>query len=100
ENAQPPLPVGPRYEDPPIAIPASGWDYANAGLTAVRLLPAGTSFQRGTLYEFIYPATNALVAGLGFAAIRDVAAFLHNASMDDQGNPNPLAGDLQNVYSF
>jgi hypothetical protein len=100
DKSQATLTVRTRFEDPPVFIPAFGWDYANTGLTAVHLLPAGTSFQRGTLYEFIYPATNALIAGLGFAAIRDVAAFLHNASMDDQGNPNPLAGDLQNVYSF
>ena len=40
------------------------------------------------------------VAGLGFAAIRDVAAFLHRAAVDGEGNPNPLAGDLQFVYSF
>ncbi|HWY49382.1 MAG TPA: alpha/beta hydrolase domain-containing protein [Bryobacteraceae bacterium] len=100
DKAQATLTVRTRYEDPPVAVPASGWDYANTSLTAVRLLPPGTTFQRGTLYEFIYPATNALIAGLGFAAIRDVAAFLHNASMDDQGNPNPLAQDVQNVYSF
>lgn len=94
------LTVRTRYDDPPVPVPAPGWDYANTGLTAVRLSPPGTPFQRGALYEFTYPATNALVVGLGFAAIRDVAAFLRNAAADDQGNPNPLAGDVQNVYSF
>jgi hypothetical protein len=66
----------------------------------VRLLPAGTPFRTGSLYEFTYLAKDPLVAGLGFAATRDFAAFLHRASADDTGNPNPLAGQVQFVYSF
>ena len=100
DKSQANLTVRTRYDDAPVPVPTSGWDYANTDLTAVRLLPPGTSFQRGALYEFTYQATNALIVGLGFAAIRDLAAFLHNATADDQGNPNPLAQDVQNVYSF
>ena len=37
---------------------------------------------------------------VGLAAIRDIAAFLRNAETDDKGTPNPLAGDVQYVYSF
>jgi len=87
-----------RYLDPPTEIAPADWEYVNA--QSIRLLPAGTPFQRGTLYEFTYSATKPLVAGLGFAAIRDLAAFLHRAAQDDQGQPNPLAADLQFVYSF
>lgn len=90
DKSQAMLTVRTRYEDPPVPVPVSGWDYTNAGLTAVQLLPSGTPFQRGALYEFTYVATNPLIAGLGFAAIRDLAAFLHNATADDRGNPNPL----------
>jgi hypothetical protein len=33
--------------------------------------------------------------GLGLAAIRDVGSFLRNATVDDFGNPNPLAGEIK-----
>ena len=94
------LTVRTRYQDLPTAVPAANWDYTDTSLTAIHLLPPGTPFQRGTLYEFAYSAKDPLVMGLGFAAIRDVAAFLHYAVVDDQGNPNPLAGDLKLIYSY
>jgi hypothetical protein len=89
-----------RYEDAPTPLPADGWNYADATLKSVTLNPAGTPFQAGRLYEFTYTAIDPLVAGIGFAALRDVATFLHRGTRDDQGNPNPLAGDVQFVYSF
>ena len=97
DKSQANLSVRVHYADPPTAVPSANWEYVNA--RTIRLLPAGTPFQQ-TLYEFVYPATDPTVAGLGFAATRDVAAFLHRASTDDAGNPNPLAGDVQFVYSF
>jgi hypothetical protein len=86
------------YDDLPTVLPSANWEYVNA--QTIRLLPAGTPFQQGTLYEFSYPARDPIVAGLGFAAARDLAAFLHQASADDVGNPNPLSGEVQFVYSF
>jgi hypothetical protein len=56
--------------DPPTLVPATGWEYVSSSLRAVRLLPAGTAFQQGRLYEFTYPAKDPIVAGLGFAATR------------------------------
>jgi hypothetical protein len=94
------LTVRTRYEDPPLSIPATNWDYIDASLTAIHLLPTGTAFQRGTLYEFTYPAKSPLVAGLGLAAVRDLAEFLHHSSADDLGSPNPLAGDVRFAYSY
>ena len=89
-----------RYEDSPVAVPVDGWEYTDETLKAVRLTPAGTAFQQGNLYEFTYTARDPLVVGLGFAAIRDLATFFHRSTRDAQGNPNPLAGDVQFVYSF
>ena len=86
------------YDDLPTVVPSENWEYVNA--RTIRLLPAGTPFQQGTLYEFSYPASDPIVAGLGFAAARDLAAFLHQASADAVGNPNPISGDVQFVYSF
>jgi hypothetical protein len=87
-----------HYEDPPTPIPPAGWEYVNA--QTIRLLPAGTPFQTGRLYEFTYPAKDPLVAGLAFAGLRDLTAFLRHAVADDFGTPNPLSGDVEHVYTF
>ena len=44
----------------------------------------------GDIYEFIYPAKDPIVYGLGFASIRDVVSFLRYQRQDDNGNANPL----------
>jgi alpha/beta hydrolase family protein len=100
DQSQATLTVRQHLTDPPVPIPASGWEYTSAAGTAIRLLPAGTPFQQSAIYEFRYIAKNPLVAGLGFAATRDFISFLRHASADDFGNPNPLAGDVQHVYTF
>jgi hypothetical protein len=100
DKSQANLTVRVRYEDPPTPIPADGWTYADDTLKTVRLTPAGTPFQQGRLYELTYTATDPLVAGIGFAALRDVATFFHRGTRDDAGNPNPLAGTVQFVYTF
>jgi len=100
DKSAPNLTVRVRYEDPPTPVPAASWDYTDETLRAIRLTPEGTPFQPGRLYEFTYTATDPLVTGIGFAAIRDLATFLHRGTLDDRGTPNPLAGDVQFVYSF
>jgi alpha/beta hydrolase family protein len=93
-----------NYADTPIPVPASDWDYVDAKLSSVKLTSGNFggpgSFGPTALYEFSYIARDPLVVGLGFAAIRDVATFLRSAKVDDSGAPNPLAGDVQMVYSF
>jgi hypothetical protein len=59
---------------PPAAIPAEGWEFADA--QQIRLLPAGTKPAPGSLYELTYQATAPKVLGIGFAATRDVIASL------------------------
>lgn len=54
-----------RFEDPPMPVAASGWEYVDD--RTIRLLPAGTPFRQGTLYALTYPARDPIVAGLGFA---------------------------------
>ena len=92
------LTVRVHYADPPTPIDVEGWEYD--GDRAIRLRPDGTPFTQGRLYEFTYPARDPTVAGLAFAALRDVAVFLHHAASDDDGTANPLAGRIQYVYSF
>ena len=88
-----------RYEDQPIVVPRDGWDYVNETGTAIRLSGAQTPFQQGALYEFVYQAKNPVIAGVGFAAIRDIASFARTAQKDDDGNANPLNGEATAVYS-
>jgi hypothetical protein len=47
------------------------------------------------LYQFVYPATDSKVTGIGFAAVRDVVSFLRHAGANEPGAPNPLAGSLK-----
>jgi hypothetical protein len=99
DKTQANLTVRVRYEDPPQPVAADKWEYTDDTQTAIHLLPAGTSFQQGTLYEFVYTARDPLVAGLGFAAVRDLAEFFRNSSADQLETPNPLAGNIQYVFT-
>jgi Alpha/beta hydrolase domain len=98
------LTVRRNYDDPPVPVPPAEWDYVDAKLNAVRLTSGHFggpgSFGPTALYEFTYEAKDPVIAGLGFAAVRDIATFLRNARVDDKGTPNPLAGDVQYIYSF
>ncbi len=98
------LTVRRNYADAPIPVPASGWDYVDAKLNAVKLTSGDFggpgSFGSTALYEFTYVAKDPVVASLGLAAIRDIATYLRNAETDDKGTPNPLAGDVSYIYSF
>jgi hypothetical protein len=88
-----------HLDDSPMVIPASSWEYANAGLTAIRLLPAGTPFVANDIYEFSYSAKDPSVNGLGFAAVRDWNAWLRYEVADDFLTANPLAGDVTRIYT-
>jgi Alpha/beta hydrolase domain len=98
------LTVRENYGDNPQPVPSSSWDYTDINLTAVKLTSgnfgAAGSFGPTALYEFTYTAQSPIVVGLGFAAIRDLATFLRDAKTDDKGVPNPLAGDVQHMYTF
>ena len=83
-----------------VPIPSSEWEFAacdkdTAGNEVIR--PSTTDlylcsgFKPNHIYEFIYPAKNPLVLGLGFAAVRDTVSFLRYEKKDKAGNPNPLA---------
>jgi alpha/beta hydrolase family protein len=85
-----------HLNDLPQLVPESGWNY-NANGTAISL--AGGSFVANDIYEFSYMAKDPTVNGLGFAAVRDWNAWLRYETADDFGNRNPLAGDVQRVYT-
>ena len=98
------LTVRKNYADTPIPVPTADWDFVDTKLNAVKLTSGNFggpgSFGPTALYEFTYEAKDPVVAGLGLAALRDIATFLRNAETDDKGTPNPLAGDVQYIYSY
>jgi hypothetical protein len=65
---------------PRIVIPRSQWQFAhrvNGKLEASdRHLYLDGGFQAGKIYEYIYVVANPVVAGLGFAAVRDFASYV------------------------
>jgi Alpha/beta hydrolase domain len=77
-----------RNAEEPTIIPREQWEFADA--QTIRLKPA-TPFKIGAIYQLIYKAANPPVAGIGFAATRDLVSFLRHATADDDGTPNPLA---------
>jgi hypothetical protein len=92
----PTLTVRAREQDPRVPLSATAWSFATCGQGGRDAtpdpkhlcLPAG--FQPGRLYELIYRAQDPLVLGIGFAATRDLGAFLAHARADDQGTANPV----------
>ena len=83
-----------------IPVPASEWEFAasvkdpRSGKEIVKTsgtdLYLRAGFKPGHIYEFIYPAKNPLVLGLGFAVVRDLVSFLRFESKDRAGKANPL----------
>ena len=98
------LTVRANYGDTPMRLPSSAWAYTDGTLKAIKLTSgnfgAPPSFGPTALYEFTYIAKDPIVSGLGFAAVRDLADFLRNAKTDDNGVANPMAGDVQHIYSY
>jgi hypothetical protein len=78
-----------RNADEPKTIPADQWEFADP--QTVRLLPAGTAFRIGAIYQLVYRAANPPVSGIGFAATRDLVSFLRHDAADEAGTANPLA---------
>lgn len=91
----PSLTVRAREQGPRVPIPNTQWAFGacpeggppTPSATEI-CLPAG--FQPGRIYELIYRGADPLVLGLGYAAIRDLIAFLKHERHDDAGTPNPL----------
>src|SRR5215468_3849060 len=82
---------------PRIPIDESQWEFAACtkdGRKTIRRsaqdLYLRSGFKPGYIYEFIYPAKNPLVLGLGFAVVRDLVSFLRYETKNPAGQPNPL----------
>jgi Alpha/beta hydrolase domain len=94
------LTVRKKGYSPRIPIDGSNWEFATCkedGQSNEKTLRRSaqdlylrSGFKPGHIYEFIYPAKNPLVLGLGFAVVRDLISFLRYQMKDAKGKPNPL----------
>ena len=64
------LTVRPSRDAPRTLIPRSRWQFV--GDRTIRL---NGGFQPGKIYEYVYVVADPVVAGGGFAAIRDFASY-------------------------
>jgi hypothetical protein len=80
-----------------VPIRAADWAFADCSKEAFPGVPdAGKiclkgGFDPAFLYELVYTAKDPQVLGIGYAATRDLNAFLRHADRDDSGTANPVA---------
>ena len=88
-------------DKPPIEIAAEDWAFGDCATTPFPGDPNPTKislregFDPAYLYGLVYEAKDPNVLGIGFAATRDLNAFLRYATHDGAGVPNPLAGAVR-----
>ncbi len=85
------LMVREHNSEAPTAVAADQWEFIDP--QTIRLKPDGTPFRIGAIYQLLYRAANPPVSGIGFAATRDLVAFLRHEAADAAGTANPLAQD-------
>jgi Alpha/beta hydrolase domain len=91
EPRQARLTVRDRESDIRTEIPADAWEFVDN--RSIRLLPAGATFAPFKIYDIWYEATGSTVMGVGFAATRDLVAFLRYQRADRDGTANPMIPD-------
>jgi hypothetical protein len=83
-----------------VPVPREEWEFAAVSASSAgreRPTPSATDlylrsgFRPGHIYEFIYPAKDPLVLGLGFAAVRDCVSFLRYWNVHPEPADHPLA---------
>lgn len=89
ERARASLLVRESHASAPAVVPPEQWEFVDD--RSIRLVPAGTAFRPGVVYQFVYRAVDPPVSGIGFAATRDLVAFLRYEAADPGGTANPLA---------
>jgi hypothetical protein len=75
-----------------VLVPADVWSYVDSTTVQInRAHPFLAPYDQGAAFEFVYPAKDPQVLGLGFAAVRDVVSYLRHSTASD----NPLRNGIQ-----
>ena len=87
-------------------IPSSDWAWAKCsasnpfpGTPDPTQICVKGGFDPKLLYQVTFTSQDAYVLGIGFAAFRDVATFFRYAQKDDEGNANPVGGQINWVIT-
>jgi hypothetical protein len=75
-----------RVASPRTMLPRSSWRFEDA-----RHVALDGGFQPGRIYEVVYRAKDPVIAGLGFAAIRDFTSFLKHGANNELGDEHERA---------
>ncbi|MBV9549658.1 MAG: hypothetical protein JO256_08315, partial [Alphaproteobacteria bacterium] len=84
----------------PVDVPRADWAFADCanrpypGTPDMTKLCLKNGFDPKFNYNLTFMAKDPKVMGIGFAATRDLVAFLRYARADGAGNVNPLAGRI------
>jgi hypothetical protein len=78
-----------------VLVPADVWSYVNDTTVRInRTHPFLAPYDAGAAFEFVYPARDPQILGLGLAATRDVISFLRSDRAD-----NPLREGIDFVIA-
>ena len=96
-----------RQDDPRESIDTAKWSFGDCTTEAFPGKPDATKvcleggFDTNHIYELVYTAKDPTVAGIGFAATRDFAAFLRgDDKAADPAVSNPLSGAIDTALIF
>jgi hypothetical protein len=85
----------------PVDIAPGDWSFADCRTRPFPGVPDPTrlcvrgGFAPDQAYTLVYRGRDPKVLGIGFAAVRDLNAFLRYGDHDDAGTPNPVAGAVR-----
>jgi len=75
-----------------VTVPTSVWSYLdNRTVRINRAAPFLAAYDQGAAVEFVFPAKDPIVEGLGFAATRDIISFLKH----DTSAQNPVRNAIE-----
>jgi len=92
------------HEDPGRLVPSTDWSFGDCSALAFPGRPDGhflclkDGFDPASAYTLTYLAKDPPVLGIGFAAVRDLVAFLRHSPGTAEA-PNPVAGRVRNTIA-
>jgi Alpha/beta hydrolase domain len=111
DNSSATLTMRVHQDDPKVLIPNDQWAFADCTSTPFPGTPSSIQaclnggFDTNHIYELVYRGQDPQVLGIGFAATRDLVAFLRDSKRRDDRNcasgpVNPLAGAVHSTIGF
>jgi Alpha/beta hydrolase domain len=111
DNSSATLTMRVLQDDPKVLVPNSQWAFADCTTTAFPGTPSNTQaclnggFDTNHIYELVYQGKDPQVLGIGYAATRDLVAFLRGSThkhhhKSSSGVVNPLGGAVHSTIGF